>query len=83
MSDLTETDVGAVNEGFQHKIVTASVTAADDTITIGSMTTIKDVRAVIAGTPATLKACTFSGNVITTTGWSSGTESWLLHVYGV
>lgn len=83
MTELTETEVCDFNEKGKMKLITASVTAVDNTIVISDMTTIKDVRATVSGTPGTLKACTFTGNTITTTGWSSGTESWILVVWGV
>jgi hypothetical protein len=82
MAAITYTQKGDVTEGFKMKVIDASVTAADNTITVADMTTILDVRVSISGTPGTLKACTFSTNVITTTGWSSSTESWRLVVFG-
>lgn len=83
MTALTPSSDRDINGGMKMKMIEVEVTSATDTITLSDFTTIKDAKACIAGTPETLIACTFSGNVITTTGWSSGTEDWVIEVYGV
>ncbi len=63
-------------------IISASVTATSNTITIPEMTTVNYVRAIVSGTEETDLAVTISTNTITTAGHNSGTESWILEVWG-
>jgi hypothetical protein len=82
MAAITYTQKGDITEGIKIKVIDASVTATSNTITVADMTTVLDVRATASGTPGTLKACTFSTNVITTDGHITGTETWRLIVFG-
>ena len=82
MAAITYTSGGQINENIKLKILTASVTATTDTITIEDMNSIVFCHAVVSGTEATALDVTLSTNTITTAGHTSGTETWILLVIG-
>lgn len=83
MGALTYTNYGEVSGDMKFKVITASVTATDDTITITDMRTIYYVRAIVSGTEATALDVSISNNIITTAGYTSGTETWIIFVAGI
>lgn len=83
MGALTYTNYGEATGDMKFKVITADVTSATDTITITDMRTIYYVHAYVSGTEATALDVTISNNIITTAGWSSSTETWILFIGGI
>jgi len=82
MAAITYTNYGDITEGLKLKVITASVTANSNTITVADMTSIYFVHAYVSGTEATPLDVTISNNIITTAGYVTGTETWILLVIG-